>query len=146
MQSSDERKAILNQVSKQVVDSFIDFSYQKAVLKPETDRVADYAKQVLSLGCFYLEFCIVKQSERGVGSVLYIAGITFYQYLLGLATRITVLNMLFQHSYGLLPHLSAELIWSHFVNVHGHPGKNIPADLHMEHLNRFVKEAIRTLV
>ena len=56
MQSSDERKAILNQVSKQV-DSFIDFSYQKAVLKPETDQVADYAKQVLSLGFFYLEFC-----------------------------------------------------------------------------------------
>ena len=52
MQSSDEWKAILNQVSKQVVDSFIDFSYQKAVLTPETDRVADYAKRVLSLGCF----------------------------------------------------------------------------------------------
>jgi hypothetical protein len=30
-----------------------------------------------------------------------------------------------------------------FINVYGHPGKSIPADLHMEHLNRLVKEAIR---
>jgi len=35
-------------VSKQV-DSFIDFSYQETVLKPEKNRVADYAKQVLYL-------------------------------------------------------------------------------------------------
>ena len=29
--------------------------------------------------------------------------------------------------------------------MHGCPGKNIPADLHMEHLNRLIKEAIRNL-
>ena len=53
--------------------------------------------------------------------------------------------MLFQQSYTLSPRRSAELLWSHFINVHGHPGRNIPADLHMEHLNRLVKEAIRNL-
>ena len=56
-----------------------------------------------------------------------------------------VLNMLFQQSYALSPRLSAEFLWSRFINVHGCPGKNIPADLHMEHLNRLVKEAIRNL-
>ena len=146
MQSSDERKAILNQVSKQVVDSFIDFSYQKAVLKPETDQVADYAKQVLSLGCFYLEFC--DAIREGDGERV----LRCWHYLLPIFAgsgrknySCEVLNMLFQHSYGLPPRLSAELTWSRFVNVHGHPGKNIPADLHMEHLNRLVKEAIKNL-
>ena len=31
------------------------------------------------------------------------------------------------------------------INVHGLPGRNIPAYLHMEHLNRVCKEAIRGL-
>ena len=31
------------------------------------------------------------------------------------------------------------------MNVHGHPGKNISANLLMEHLNRLVKEAIKNL-
>ena len=34
---------------------------------------------------------------------------------------------------------------SHFVNVHGQPGRNIPVDLHMEHLNRLAKDAIKNL-
>ena len=31
------------------------------------------------------------------------------------------------------------------MNVHGRPGKNIPGDLHMEHLNTLAKEAIKNL-
>ena len=34
--------------------------------------------------------------------------------------------------------MSVELMWGRFVNVHGKPGKNIPNDLHGEHLNRVV--------
>ena len=52
-------------------------------------------------------------------------------------------NLLLQHFYTVSPRLSAQLLWSCFVNVHGLPGKNIAADLHMEHLNRIAKEAIR---
>ena len=37
------------------------------------------------------------------------------------------------------------MIWSRFINTHGTTGKNIPADQHMEHLNRIVKEAIKNL-
>ena len=29
--------------------------------------------------------------------------------------------------------------------MHGHPGRNIPADLHIEHSNGLIKEAIRNL-
>ena len=52
-------------------------------------------------------------------------------------------NLLVQHFYTVSPRLSKQLLWSSFVNIHGLPGKNIPADLHMEHLNRIAKEAIR---
>ena len=53
--------------------------------------------------------------------------------------------MLYQHKYRLSPRLSRALLYNQFVNVHGRPGKNIPADLHMEHLNRIAKGAIKGL-
>ena len=54
-------------------------------------------------------------------------------------------NLLYQHLYALSPRLSNQLMWSRFVNVHGQPGRNIPVDLHMEHLNRLAKDAIKNL-
>ena len=50
--------------------------------------------------------------------------------------------MLAQYYVLLPPRLSQQLIWSRFVNTHGQPGKNIPCDLHLEHLNRSLKTAI----
>ena len=41
--------------------------------------------------------------------------------------------------------MSMQLKWSRSINVHGHAGKNIPADLHMEHLNRVCRGAISGL-
>ena len=34
---------------------------------------------------------------------------------------------------------TAELKWCRTINTHGCPSKNIPVDLHMEHLNRRLK-------
>lgn len=36
-------------------------------------------------------------------------------------------------------------MWSRTINVHGQLGKNIPMDLHMEHLNRMFKISIGKL-
>ena len=36
-------------------------------------------------------------------------------------------------------------MWSRFINVHGRPERNIPLDVHMEHLNRLAKDAIKNL-
>ena len=53
--------------------------------------------------------------------------------------------MLVQHYFLLSPRLSRQLIWSRFINVHGKPGRNIPCDLHLEHLNRVLKTAVGDL-
>jgi hypothetical protein len=55
------------------------------------------------------------------------------------------LHLLVQHDFVLPPRQAAELIWSRFVNVRGQQGTNIANDLHMEHLNRLVKDAIQGL-
>ena len=43
------------------------------------------------------------------------------------------------------PSVAHQLKWSSFVNRTGKPGHNIPADLEMEHLNRFLKSYITGL-
>ena len=53
------------------------------------------------------------------------------------------LNLLLQHDYMTPPQHAAELIWSRFINIRGLPGRNIPNDLHMEHLNRILKTSIK---
>ena len=58
---------------------------------------------------------------------------------------IEVLYMLHQYHYVLPERQAQELIWNRFVNIHGLPGKNIPADLHQEHLNRMCKIALQGL-
>jgi len=44
--------------------------------------------------------------------------------------------------YTLSRRQKTQLLWSHCVNTRGYPGNNIPCDLHMEHLNRRVKNII----
>ena len=54
-------------------------------------------------------------------------------------------NLLAQEKFILSPRLSQQLIWSRFVNTQGGMGRNIPADLHMEHLDRILKDGIKGL-
>uniref|UniRef100_A0A7M5X4V5 DUF6589 domain-containing protein n=2 Tax=Clytia hemisphaerica TaxID=252671 RepID=A0A7M5X4V5_9CNID len=59
-----------------------------------------------------------------------------------------------KYSFGLLklftdikfhPERACNLIWNRFVNTKGYAGHNIAMDLHMEHLNGYLKESLRRL-
>jgi L1 cell adhesion molecule like protein len=54
-------------------------------------------------------------------------------------------NLLCHYYYLLPPRYAEQLIWSRFVNTHGSSGRNVSADLHMEHLNRVCKDAVAHL-
>lgn len=71
-----------------------------------------------------------------------------WRYLM-LATKrknysIEALNLLAQYHFFLSQRQAQQLIWSR-INTHGISGRNIPADLFMEHLNRVCKEAVLNL-
>ena len=53
--------------------------------------------------------------------------------------------LLAQMNFILSPRLSQQLKWSRFINTRGGKGHNIPCDLHMEHLNRVLKDGIKGL-
>ena len=55
----------------------------------------------------------------------------------------TILKLLYRIK--LVPEDAFKLIWSRFVNTTGYKGRNISPDLHLEHLNNFLKELLRAL-
>ena len=106
-----------------------------------------HARHLLALGCFYLEFS--HAICEGDGDRV----LRCWRYMLPMFISsgrknyaIEALNLLVQHDFSLLPRQAAELIWGRFINTTGLPGRNIPNDLHMEHLNRSVKTAFKILV
>ena len=140
----ESRKKTLDAVCNQVVKEFVEFSFHYETPKGD-DAVTSYAKKLLGLGCFYLEYRdAIKEGDglrvlrcwRYLLPIFYGTGRTNYSC--------EVLNMLHQE-LTLPPRLASQLIWSRFVNTHGLPGKNIAGDLYMEHLNRLAKDAIRNL-
>ncbi len=40
------------------------------------------------------------------------------------------------------PRIAKQVTWGRVVNTYGGRGRNVPVDLHMEHLNRSVKEYV----
>lgn len=145
MLTYEERKIILSSICDRINSTFVSFEFQKAST-PTNDGVYNYATALLSIGCFYMNF--VDAIKEGDGERVLLC----WRYLLPIFKgtgrtnySLEVLHMLCQHDFTLSSQLSHELIWNRFVNVHGLPGRNIPADLHMEHLNRVCKEAIAGL-
>ena len=143
MQTSEERKAILKHISLMIVNEFVDFSFATEDSFTTDDKVFQYAKQVLSLGLFYIEFS--DAIREGGGEVLWCWHYMLPIFLGAGRTNYSTeaLTMLFQYAHAMSLRLAEQIKWSQFVNVHGHPGKNIATDLHMEHLNRIAKDAIK---
>ena len=140
----EERKCILTQNVKAVIDKHFNFSN---LYKPTSDdTVMNYADEVFSLGLFLLEF--IDAIHEGDGGRI----LRCWKFMLLLFKgsdkskySIEAFNLLAQHHFIFSERLSKQLLWSRTVNVHGQPGKNIPMDLHKEHLNRTFKNAISKL-
>ena len=140
-----ERKALLISVSKKIVSNSVFFCFTTPCLRSQ-DKVMEYSKFLLGLGCFYMEFS--DGIRQGDGTRV----LRCWRYMLPIfhSSRRTnyrneAILLLYQHDFLLSPADAETLIWNRFINVHGKPGCNIPQDLHMEHLNRIVKEAVKGL-
>lgn len=110
------------------------------------DTVQEYAIDTLSLGLLYMEFA--DAIREGDGSR--ILRCWRYLFLIFRASRrtnytIEAFTLLAQERFIFSPRMALQLKWSRTINTHGKPGKNIPMDLHMEHLNREVKTALHGL-
>lgn len=112
----------------------------------DSNKVTLYAMQVLSLGLIWHNFH--DAIKEGDGNRI----IQCWKFLL-LAFKATnrknysieALNLLLQVNYLLSPREAAQVKWCCTVNTTNFQGHNVPMDLHLEHLNRRLKSAIRNM-
>ena len=114
--------------------------------KSEDDGIKMYAEDVLTLGLIYSEYS--DAIKEGDGERVMRCW-KFLMLLFKAAQRknyaCEAFNLLAQQKFILSPRLSKQLTWSRFINTRGGMGNNVPADLHMEHLNRVLKDGIKGL-
>jgi L1 cell adhesion molecule like protein len=110
------------------------------------DGVREYACDVLSLGLLYMNYQDAIREGDGERVML------IWKYLLPIfkvtnRKNYSIEAFLTLAKCKLLPPRQAhQVIWSRFVNTHGNSvGRNIPCDLHNEHLNRLCKVIVQHL-
>jgi L1 cell adhesion molecule like protein len=141
-ESPSRRKEIfMSSVKRLVSDNMYEYVLGKTM--KDVDTVLVYGKELLSLGMLYLEFS--DAIKEGDGTRL----LRCWKYLL-LVFKATNKNkyaaqaatLLLQYNYVFTERMKNQLLWSRTINTSGRKGRNIPMDLHMEHLNRDLKQAI----
>lgn len=146
MMSDDDRRTALYQFCQEIIAENVHLPLNPVESDNISDKVQEYVMEVMSLGIFYLNYKDTIKHGDG-GRVL-----TTWKYLLpifkagdrrnySVEVLLTLYNCYFVYS----PCQAKQLLWSRFINTHGLPHKNISVDLHMEHLNRLCKEAIKGL-
>lgn len=107
------------------------------------DYVLDYGRDMLTCGLLLKEF--TDAVHEGDGQRIFRCWkyfLLFFRATKRTNYAIEAFNLLAQYHYIFSPRLAEQLMWSRTVNVHGHAGKNISCDIHMEHLNRLCKSSL----
>ena len=68
-----------------------------------------------------------------------------YQAARRMKYSLEALRLQFQVNAVLSPNLAHQVKWHRFVNTHGGLGRNVPCDLHNEHVNRLIKSMIANM-
>ena len=131
-------------LAKEIVVRFV--SFDPDIKGTSQDKVHQYALQVLNLGLLWHGFN--DSIKEGDGNRI----LTYYKYFLlvykaGKCHNYCkeVINLLLQYNFLFTERQAQQLKWCRTVNISGKPGKNIPCDLHIEHLNRRLKGMIHNV-
>ena len=131
-------------LAKEIVVRFV--SFDPDIKGTSQDKVHQYALQVLNLGLLWHGFN--DSTKEGDGNRI----LTYYKFFLlvykaGKCHNYCkeVINLLLQYNFLFTERQAQQLKWCRVVNTSGKPGKNIPCDLHIEHLNRRLKGMIQNI-
>ncbi len=109
------------------------------------DGVTLYARELLTLGFIWLQF--YDATREGDGDRILLA----WKMMIPVfkATNHTnylkeAVNLLYQAAT-FSERKTKQLLWSRCINTKGRNGHNLPCDLHMEHLNRRLKNVLHSL-
>ena len=127
----------VSQLATDIVQQFTDITSYGQQPSEYVDEVNRYTTDTITLGLLWAAFH--DATKEGDGERI----IEIWKHLL-LIFRLSgrtnyaqeSAHLLTQLEYLVSPRVKQQIMYARFVNVHGRPGKNVPCDLHMEHLNR----------
>ena len=118
----------------------------QAVKKAAVDGIHDYASMVLADGLLLLEFKDAIREGDGIRILrcwkvflMYFTYAKHQNYQHEAFYTLSLVNAIAS------PRVASQLTWGRVLNFNGGSGHNIPLDLHMEHLNRTVKDYVANL-
>ncbi len=134
----------VSNIATEVVDRFtiISEAILGQALPDCQDRVHNYARVFCHAASLALEFTDA-WSEGDGPRVLRGWKVMLLHFFANRRTKYALEALRLQIQLATLsPDLVHQLTWGRFVNTHGGKGRNIPCDLHNEHVNKLFKDAI----
>lgn len=121
-------------------------SASEAAKKASVDGVFNYASTVLSDGLLLLEFKDAIREGDGLRILrCWKVFLMYFTYARHKNYQHEAFHTLSLVSATASPRIASQITWGRVVNVNGGVGHNVPLDLHMEHLNRTVKDYVASL-
>ena len=131
-------------LAKAIIHNYIFFDPAKKISRD--DKVHLYATQVMTLLIFWHAFNDAVKEGDGDKIIDYWRFLLVIFWVKGHRNYCKeAIVMLSQYHCLLSDRMAAQLKWSRFINTTGRVGKNISCDLHLEHLNRRLKDLITGL-
>lgn len=146
-QNSDKNKFICG-IASQIVEecTLVDKAFIDKKTSNTTDAKYNYARVLCHYGALVLEF--LDSWAEGDGERVFRCWRLFLPHFRASKRTkysLQALRLQFQVKSMLSPQLAHEVMWHRFVNTRGGLGKNIPCDLHNEHVNKVIKEIINNM-
>ena len=111
-----------------------------------SDGIYNYAKTICHYGALVMEF---RDSwAEGDGERAYRCWRLFLPHFLMAKCHkyaLEALRLQAQVKALLSPHLAHHILWDRYINTRGGIGRNIPCDLHNEHVNKLIKHIIANM-
>ena len=142
-----EKKAFLYDLADRVVQccSLIEEPFLGREIADAGDGVYNYARVLCHFASLALEF-LDSWAEGDGERIIRCWRVFLLHFYTGGRTKYSweALRLQFQLVF-LPPTISHQLKWNRFINTHGGLGRNIPCDLHNEHMNKLFKEIVKNM-
>lgn len=145
---SDEEKKMFESIARKVVErvGVISSSFLDCGTDDTHDKVYNYARVLCHYGSLVMELQD-GWSEGDGDRVLRVWKLALPHFQVAKRTKYSLesLRLQFQVNAVLSPNLAHQVKWHRFVNTKGGAGRNVPCDLHNEHVNKLIKNIISNM-
>ncbi len=139
-----DKHVYVNNLARRIVErcTFIAEPFLEKELESSTDHVFNYARQVCHFCSLVTEFIDAWGEGDGERVIRCWKFFLIHFHTMGRTKYALQAIQLLVKLTQSQPKIAHQLTWGRFVNTQGGKGKNLPCDLHNEHVNKVFKEVV----